>query len=134
MTLKGKTDSYGYSVTFKSAGKAVDIDITLSKSSPVDLSATISGTLDNLSSNGSIAVTNAQPKSATMVAKGLKGQFKITYSVKPLSGFGLGNAGGFKITLPAELTVPFSITESPCSSGSRRRSSHRSDSLDSIRR
>ncbi|MGO9790916.1 MAG: hypothetical protein ACLP8S_15890 [Solirubrobacteraceae bacterium] len=113
VTLKGKTDSYSYAVSFKSAGKAVGVDITLGKSSPVDLSATISGTLDNLSSAGSIAVKNDHLSSARMVANGLHGKFKLSYSVKPLSQFGLGSAGGIKITLPAELTVPFSIDGVP---------------------
>ncbi len=113
VTLKGKTDSYGYSVTFRSVGKAVGVDITLSKSSPVDLSATISGTLDNLSSSGSIGVSDSHLSQAKMVASGLKGQFKLSYSIKPLSQFGLGSAGGIKITLPAEITVPFSISGVP---------------------
>ena len=109
ITLKGKTDSYSYAVTFKSEKSAVSVEITIGKSSPVDLSATISGTLDNLSSTGSIGVHNSHLKSAKLVANGLKGQFKLSYAVKPLSALGLGSAGGIKITIPAELAVPFAI-------------------------
>jgi hypothetical protein len=112
-TIKGKTNSYDYSFTFRSEGKAVGVDITIHKSSPVDLSATISGTLDNLSSSGSMQVNNAHLSSARMVASGLKGQFKLSYAIKPLSAFGLGTAGGIKITLPAEITVPLSIDGIP---------------------
>jgi hypothetical protein len=112
-TLKGSTHSYKYSVTFTSEGKAVGVDITISKSTAVDLSVTISGTLDGLSSAGAIALRNQRLNSAHTTASGLKGQFKISYSVKPLSQFGLGNAGGIKITLPAEITLPFSVGAVP---------------------
>ena len=113
LTLKGKTTSYNYSATFRTVGKAVGVDITISKDSPIDLSATISGTLDNLSSSGSIGVHGQQLTSTRMVANGLKGEFKLSYAIKPLSNFSLGTAGGIKITLPAEITVPFSIDGVP---------------------
>ena len=108
-TLKGSTHSYKYSVTFRSEDKALGVDITISKSTAVDLSVTISGTLDGLSSTGSIGVSGRHLSSAKLSASGLTGQFKLSYSVKPLTQFGLGNAGGIKITLPAEITLPFSV-------------------------
>jgi hypothetical protein len=112
-TIKGSTHSYKYSVTFTSEGKAVGVDITISKSTAVDLSVTISGTLDGLSSTGAMALNNQHLKSAHMTASGLKGQFKVSYSVKPLSQFGLGSAGNIKITLPAEITLPFEVGPVP---------------------
>lgn len=109
-TLKGKTHSYKYSITFRSEGKALGVDITISKSTGVDVSVTISGTLDGVGSTGSIGVSQGQTSSAKLAASGLKGQFKISYSVKPLSQFGLGDrAGGIKITLPGEITIPFAV-------------------------
>lgn len=108
-TIKGKTHSYDFSMKFRSEGKAVGVDITISKSTAVDLSVTISGTLDGLSSTGAISVSKQHLSSAKLMASGLKGQFKISYSIKPLSQFGLGQAGGIKITLPGEITLPFAV-------------------------
>lgn len=108
-TIKGSTHSYKFTATFRSEKKAVGVDFTISKSSPVDVSVTISGTLDNLSSAGSIAIANQHLSHAKLSASGLKGQFKISYSFKPISQLGLGNAGGIKITLPAEITLPFAV-------------------------
>jgi hypothetical protein len=109
ITLKGKTHSYKYSVTFKPSGSAVAVSITISKSSPVDLEATITGTIDNLTATGDIAVDKGAVADAKMLANHVKGDFKLSYSVKPLSAFGLGTAGGIKISLPAEIAVPFFI-------------------------
>ncbi len=109
VTLKGKTDSYNYAVTFKTAGKGVSVEVTLSKSKPIDLSVTIRGTLGNLTTAGDIAVANRKLSGMKLTDSGLKGDFTLSYSVKPISAFGLGSAGGIKITVPAELTVPFDV-------------------------
>lgn len=109
VTLKGKTDSYNYSVTFKTAGKGVSVEMTLSKSKPIDLSVTIRGTLGNLTTAGDIAVANRKLTGMKLSDSGLEGSFTLSYSAKPISAFGLGSAGGVKITVPAELTVPFDV-------------------------
>lgn len=109
VTLKGKAGSYSYKIAFKPVGSAVSITITLSKSSPVEVSATVSGTLQNLITAGGIDVSQGHLGSAKMQINGLKGQFTLSYELKPLTAFGLGAAGGFKLTLPGEITVPFVI-------------------------
>jgi len=113
ITLKGKTHSYSYSANFKKQGKAVAVEITISKSKPVDVEAKITGTLDNLTTTGDMAVDNSTLTNAKMLASHLKGEFKLSYSAKPISAFGLGQAGGIKITLPAELAVPFFVGPVP---------------------
>ncbi len=109
VTFKGKTESYDYSIAFKREGSAVSITITFSKSSPVDVSATVTGTLDNFTTEGGIAVHQGHLGSAKVGMNGLKGQFTLAYELKPVTAFGLGSSGGIKITLPGELTVPFYI-------------------------
>jgi hypothetical protein len=109
VTLKGKTDSYSYAVTFKTAGKGVSVEITLSKSKPIDLSVTIRGTLGKLTTSGDIAVASRKLSGMKLADSGLDGSFTLSYSAKPISAFGLGSAGGVKITVPAELTVPFDV-------------------------
>jgi hypothetical protein len=113
ITLKGKTKSYGYSVNFKKSGRAVAVTITISKSSPVEVEAKITGTLNNLTSAGKISINKGKLVSAKMLANNLSGDFKLSYSAKPITAFGLGQAGGIKITLPAELAVPFFIGPVP---------------------
>jgi RNase P/RNase MRP subunit p29 len=114
ITLKGKTKSYDYSVNFKSAGKEVAVTITISKDSPVEVEAKITGTLGNLKTAGNISINKGKLSSAKMLANNLNGEFKLEYSAKPISGFSLGDvAGGVKITLPAELVVPFFVGPVP---------------------
>ena len=64
VTLKGKADSYSYSMTFKQVGRAASVSVTLSKSSPVEVSATASGTLQNFTTAGAI---NVQTRSSVPV-------------------------------------------------------------------
>jgi hypothetical protein len=113
ITLKGKTDSYDYSIKFTTESKSVAVAITISKSSPVDVDATITGTLDNITSTGKIAISKGKLTSANAVAKNLAGSFTLGYSAKPISQFGLGSAGGIKITLRGEIAVPFVIGPIP---------------------
>ncbi|MGC9963020.1 MAG: hypothetical protein ABSE47_14100 [Acidimicrobiales bacterium] len=109
VTLKGKADTYSYAVTFKTVGKGVSVEITLSKSKPIDLSVTISGTLGGLATSGDIAVANRKLSAMKLADSGLAGSFTLAYEAKPISALGLGSAGGVKITIPAELTVPFDV-------------------------
>jgi RNase P/RNase MRP subunit p29 len=113
ITLKGKTKSYDYSVNFKSTGKQVAVTITISKDSPVEVEAKITGTLDNLKTAGNISINKGKLASTKMLANNLKGQFKLEYSAKPISQLGLNQSGGVKITLPAELVVPFFLGPVP---------------------
>ena len=109
VTLKGKADSYSYSMTFKQVGRAASVSVTLSKSSPVEVSATASGTLQNFTTDGAINVKDAKLGTGSVNMNGLRGEFTLSYELKPLTAFGLGAAGGFKLTIPAEITVPFAI-------------------------
>ena len=100
-------------MNFKSAGSEVAVTITISKDSPVEVEAKITGTLGNLKTAGNISINKGKLASTKMLANNLKGQFKLEYSAKPISQFGLGQAGGIKITLPAELVVPFFVGPVP---------------------
>ncbi|HYA45905.1 MAG TPA: hypothetical protein VED59_09865, partial [Acidimicrobiales bacterium] len=113
VTLKGKAGSYSYSLSFKQQGRAASLSITLSKSSPVEVSATASGTLQNFTTEGAINVQKARVGKADVSMNGLSGDFTLSYELKPLTAFGLGAAGGFKLTIPAEITVPFAIPAPP---------------------
>jgi hypothetical protein len=113
VTLKGKAESYSYSLSFKQVGRAASVSITLSKSSPVEVSATASGTLQNFTTDGAIKVQDAKLGTGSVNMKGLRGDFTLSYELKPLTAFGLGAAGGFKLTIPAEITVPFVIPLAP---------------------
>jgi hypothetical protein len=113
ITIKGKTHTYKYSVGFKQQGSAVAVSITISKSSPVEIEAKITGTLDNLTAAGNVAVKHGSVTGAKMLANHLTGDFKLAYSATPISGFGLDKAGGIKITLPAEIAVPFFVGPVP---------------------
>lgn len=112
-TLKGKTDSYDYSVNFTPTKTGLAVKITISKDKPVEIEATITGTLKNLKTAGNISVNHGKLSSAKLLANSLQGQFTLAYSAKPISGFGLGKAGGIKITLPAEIAVPFFVGPVP---------------------
>jgi hypothetical protein len=113
ITLKGKAGSYSYSMSFKQVGRAASVSVTLSKSSPVEVSATASGTLQNFTTAGAINVQDAKLGTASVNMNGLRGEFTLSYELKPLTAFGLGAAGGFKLTIPAEITVPFAIPLPP---------------------
>ena len=113
VTLKGKAESYSYSLSFKQVGRAASVSITLSKSSPVEVSATASGTLQNFTTDGAIKVQDEKLGTGSVNMKGLRGDFTLSYELKPLTAFGLGAAGGFKLTIPAEITVPFVIPLAP---------------------
>jgi hypothetical protein len=113
VTLKGKAGSYSYSMSFKQVGRAASVSVTLSKSSPVEVSATASGTLQNFTTAGAIKVQDAKLGTGSVNMNGLRGEFTLSYELKPLTAFGLGAAGGFKLTIPAEITVPFVIPLPP---------------------
>ncbi len=109
VTLKGKASGYSYSLEFKQEGTGVSLTFTLGRSSPVDLSVSITGTLQNFNTAGDIAVEHGSVASSKIAMNNLSGQFTLSYELKPLSSFGLGKAGGFVLKLPGELEVPFAI-------------------------
>ena len=109
VTLKGSASGYKYSLEFKQAGTAVSLTFTLGRSSPVDLTATVSGTLQNFTTAGGIVVKHGSVGSSKIQMNGLKGQFTLSYELKPVTAFGLGSAGGFVLKLPGEIEVPFAI-------------------------
>ncbi len=109
VTLKGKASGYAYSLEFKQEGTAVSLSFTLGRSSPVDLTVSVTGTLQNFSTAGAIAVKHGSVASSKIAMNNLSGQFTLSYELKPLSSFGLGKNGGFVLKLPGELEVPFAI-------------------------
>jgi len=109
VTLKGKASGYSYSLEFKQEGTAVSLTFTLSRSSPVDLTVSVTGTLQNFSTAGAIAVKHGSVASSKIAMNNLSGRFTLSYELKPLSSFGLGKNGGFVLKLPGELEVPFAI-------------------------
>ncbi len=109
VTLKGKASGYAFSLEFKQEGTAVSLTFTLGRSSPVDLSVSVTGTLQNFSTDGAIAVKHGSVASSKIAMNNLSGQFTLSYELKPLSSFGLGKNGGFVLKLPGELEVPFAI-------------------------
>lgn len=113
ITVKGKTNSYSYSVNFDPSGTGVKVTITITKSAGVELQAKITGTLDNLKTAGHLSVNNGKLSSAKLLANNLQGSFTLGYAAKPLTQFGLGQAGGIKIELPAEILVPFFVGPVP---------------------
>jgi hypothetical protein len=113
ITLKGKASGYSYSLSLKTAGRAATVTITLSRSSPVDLSFTASGTMQNFTTDGAIDIQKAKMANASVDMNGLSGDFNLSYELKPLTAFGLGASGGFKLTLPAEVTIPFEVPLPP---------------------
>jgi hypothetical protein len=114
ITFKGKTHSYKYSVNFKPSGSSVAVTITISRDTPIDLEAKITGTLDNLSTGGDIAVDKGSVAGAKMLANHLKGNFKLSYTAKPLTAFGIPDDNPpVVISLPAEIAVPFAVGPVP---------------------
>jgi hypothetical protein len=113
MTLKGKAGGYGYSLSLTTAGRAATVTITLSRTSPVELSFTAAGTIQNFTTEGAIDIQKAKMAKASVDMNGLSGDFTLSYELKPLTAFGLGAAGGFKLTLPAEVTIPFEVPLPP---------------------
>jgi hypothetical protein len=104
-----EASGYEYSLEFKHEGTAVSLTFTLGRSSPVDPSVSVTGTLQNFSTAGAIAVKHASVASSRIAMNNLSGQFTLSYELKPLSSFGLGKNGGFVLKLPGELEVPFAI-------------------------
>lgn len=112
-TVKGKVKGYDWKVTFTPSSTGVAVDVTIERSGPVELSVSVKGTLDNLRTGGTIAVEDGQLSRAQMTAKNLQGAFTLAYAAKPISSFGLGEAGGIKVELPAEILVPFTVSGIP---------------------
>lgn len=112
-TLKGKVQGYGYSATFTPTAKGMTVKIAITRDTPVELEVSITGTLTDLRSTGSISVDHGSLDGAQWAAKNIAGKFQLAYSAKPISSFGLGDAGGIKVTLPAEVAVPFMVGAIP---------------------
>ncbi|MEP9365281.1 hypothetical protein ABLE68_20110 [Nocardioides sp. CN2-186] len=108
-TLKGKVEGYGYSATFTPSGSGMAVKIAITRDTPVELEVNVTGTLTNLRTAGSITVSKGKLGQAQWLANNLAGKFELGYSAKPISAFGLGDAGGIKVTLPAEVAVPFLV-------------------------
>lgn len=113
VTVKGKVKGYDWKATFTPSASGVAVAVTITRASDVELSVTIKGTLDNLQTGGKIAVDGGQLSQASMVAKNVQGSFSLKYAAKPLNQFGLGDAGGIKVELPAEILVPFTVGPVP---------------------
>ncbi len=113
VTIKGTVEGYTWEVTFTPSATGVAVEVKITRASPVELSVSVSGTLDNLRTGGTIAVTDGQVSQAQMLANNLQGSFTLKYAAKPISAFGLGQAGGIKVELPAEILVPFVVGGMP---------------------
>jgi hypothetical protein len=111
--VSGKVKGYDWEVGFTHEGKSVGVDVTITRKRPVKVDVTISGTLDNLKTGGNISIKKGKLAKAKMLANSLQGEFKLEYSAKPISQFGLGKAGGVRVELPAEIVVPFFVGEIP---------------------
>ena len=112
-TLSGKVEGYGYSATFTPSSTGMSVQIAITRDSPVELEIDITGTLTNLQTAGSMTLSHGAVDEAQWLANNIAGKFELAYSAKPISAFGLGQAGGIKVTLPAEIAVPFMIGPIP---------------------
>ncbi len=103
LTIKGKAGGYEYSMKFNLKGKDVEVEVELSREEPINVSATVTGTLDNFNTKGSIDVTKGKVTSAAVSDRGLSGSFTLGYEAKPASSLG---TGGALISLPGEMRIP----------------------------
>lgn len=113
ITLKGKVKGYEYSATFTPSATGMTVKIAITRESPVEVEISITGSLTDLSTVGSATVAQGQLSKAEWLAKNISGKLTLAYSAKPVSALGLGQAGGIKITLPAEIAVPFMVGPIP---------------------
>jgi hypothetical protein len=111
--VSGKVKGYEWEVGFQKEGKSVAVSVTITRKQPVKVDVTITGTLDNFKTGGNISINKGKLSKAKMLANSLQGSFKLEYSAKPISQFGLGKAGGIKVELPAEIAVPFFVGPVP---------------------
>ncbi|GAA1147540.1 hypothetical protein [Nocardioides aquiterrae] len=112
-TLSGKVEGYGYSAKFTPSDTGMAVSISITRDTPVELEVSITGTLSNLRTAGSITLAHGAVGEAQWLANDIAGSFELAYSAKPISQFGLGQAGGIKVTLPAEVAVPFLVGSIP---------------------
>lgn len=113
ISYKGKVDTWEYKITFKPGKKNVSVEISISKESPVEVEAKITGTITNLETKGKFAVKDGRLVTASAITKSLHGDFELAYTAKPVSQLGLGRSGGIKITLPGEIAIPFLVGPVP---------------------
>jgi len=108
-TLSGEVEGYGWSATFTPSKTAMAVKIAISREKPIELEVSITGSLTGLRTAGSVDVDKGRLGSAQWAANNVEGKFELAYSAKPISAFGLGQAGGIKVTLPVEVAVPFIV-------------------------
>ncbi|WP_310963759.1 hypothetical protein [Nocardioides terrisoli] len=111
--VSGSVEGYDFEATFTQEKSAVAVSITVSRKTPVKLDVTLTGTLDNLRTAGNVSVSKGRLTRARMLANHLRGSFKLEYAAQPISSFGLGQAGGIRVELPAEIVVPFFVGPVP---------------------
>ena len=112
-TLSGEVQGYGWTATFTPSPTAMAVKIAITREKPIDLEVSITGTLTNLRTAGSVGVDQGRLDSARWAAENVKGTFELGYTAKPISALGLGQAGGIKVTLPVEVVVPFMVGAFP---------------------
>ena len=112
-TLSGEIEGYGWSATFTPSKTAMAVKIAITREKPIELEVSITGSLANLRTAGSIDVDKGRLGAAEWAANNVKGKFELGYTAKPISAFGLGQAGGIKVTLPVEVAVPFMVGAVP---------------------
>lgn len=108
-TLSGEVEGYGWSATFMPSKTAIEVKIAITREKPIALEVNITGSLTGLRTAGAVAVDKGKLGSAQWAANNIQGKFELGYSAKPISAFGLGQAGGIKVTLPVEVAVPFIV-------------------------
>lgn len=113
ITVSGEVKGYDWEAKFRKEKSAVGVDITITRKKPVKLSVTISGTLHNFTTASNISVNKGKLSQAKLLANSLSGDFTLSYSAQPTSAFGLGQDGGIKVDLPAEIMVPFFVGPVP---------------------
>ena len=89
------------------------VKIAITREKPIELEVSITGTLTSVRTAGSIGIKKSQLDRAQWAAKNVQGTFELAYTAKPISAFGLGQAGGIKVTLPVEVAVPFMVGAVP---------------------
>ncbi|ABL82313.1 MULTISPECIES: hypothetical protein [unclassified Nocardioides] len=112
-TLSGQIEGYGWSATFTPSKTAMAVKIAITREKPIELEVSITGSLTNLRTAGAIDIDKGKLGSAQWAANNVKGKFELGYTAKPISAFGLGQAGGIKVTLPVEVAVPFMVGAVP---------------------
>ncbi len=113
VSFSGSISGASYRANFSRVGNTVAMGISLTKSGPVNLSASLKGYLQDFGSAGSIEVKKGSLFHASIEANSLHGQFTLSYELKATSGLGLGSFGGKLLKLPFEVDVPVIVDGVP---------------------